>query len=354
MALFEHKRHELLANSFERPQNTLPWQWWIVFVALILLVGLRYEVGGDWYSYLARVERVPEDLSDVQWWFVDPGYHFLERLSVKLGWGIFGVNLIGGGLFSAGVVVFCRHLPRPWLALAVAVPYLIIVLGMGYSRQGIALGLAMIGIVALGQGHVGKFLFWVLIGATFHKSAVVLLPLAALVAMRRGFTNLLWLVAITLVTLGAYVTLLHDAVGWLVWSYLEDDKYHSEGALIRLTMTALPAAFLLWNRKRFGFNPAQERLWLWCSVAAIGLVCLYFLNPAFATPLDRLGLYLLPLQLLVFSYLPEILGARHGKNTVWVVAVLTYYALVEFVWLHFSNSAASWIPYKFYPFEGLF
>ena len=36
---------------------------------------------------------------------------------------------------------FVRRQPMPWLGLLVAIPYLVIVVGMGYSRQAIALGL---------------------------------------------------------------------------------------------------------------------------------------------------------------------------------------------------------------------
>ena len=94
---------------------------------------------------------------------------------------------MAGGIFAIGLVFFCRNLPRPWLALAVAVPYLVIVVAMGYTRQGVALGLAMLGLVALGKKGTGWFVFWVMLAATFHKTAVLLLPLAALAAAHNRF-----------------------------------------------------------------------------------------------------------------------------------------------------------------------
>ena len=72
----------------------------------------------------------------------------LNWLSIQMDWGILGVNLIGGAIFAFGLVAFCRRQPRPWLALAVAIPYLVIVVAMGYSRQGIAL--------ALGDAWLGR------------------------------------------------------------------------------------------------------------------------------------------------------------------------------------------------------
>ncbi len=61
-------------------------------------------------------------------------------------------------------------------------PYLINIVAMGYTRQSVALGFAMIGLAALGEQRVRRFVLWVLVGALFHKSAVLLLPIAALAA----------------------------------------------------------------------------------------------------------------------------------------------------------------------------
>ena len=91
-------------------------------------------------------------------------------------WGIYGVNLMCGVFFATGLVVFCRHQRLPWLALAVSVPYMLIVVAMGYSRQGVALGIAMLGLTALGRGSTLWFILWVVFAATFHKSAVFLHP----------------------------------------------------------------------------------------------------------------------------------------------------------------------------------
>ncbi len=44
----------------------------------------------------------------------------------------------------SGLVQFCRKQPLPWLALAVAAPFIIIVVGMGYTRQSVALGFILL------------------------------------------------------------------------------------------------------------------------------------------------------------------------------------------------------------------
>lgn len=222
-----------------------------------------------------------------------------------------------------------------------AVPYLIIVVGMGYTRQGIAIGLAMLGLVALGRQRMVKFVVWVLLGATFHKSAVLLLPIAALAATRKRLWTAFW---VAVIVAGAYFVFLESSVDALYAGYIEA-AYESQGALIRLLMNAVPAVILLLWRRHFEMTLAQMRLWMWFSLISLVLLVSYFLTPA-STALDRMALYMLPLQLAVFAHIPEVFGRRKARNEVFVMAILLYYAAIQFVWLNFATHARYWLPYQ--------
>lgn len=323
--------------------------WFLVAVALALLIGLRVEVGGDWFNYFNYLEiAASEDLVTLLA-REDPGYMLLNWLSFQLGAGVFGANLFGGLFFSIGLVVFCRRLPRPWLALAVAVPYTVIVVGMGYSRQGIALGFAMLGLVALARRSTLWFVVWVVLGATFHKSAVLLLPISALASSRNRYWTAMWVGVVAGV---AYYVLLADAVDALVTNYI-DAEYQSQGALIRLVMNALPAAILLAWPKRFWFSAGELQLWRWFAIISLVLLAILLATPA-STAVDRVALYMLPLQMVVFSHLPDVIGTRGQRNAQVVFAVLLYYAAVQFVWLNFATHATYWLPYRFLPLEASF
>ncbi|MCX7032362.1 MAG: EpsG family protein, partial [Arenimonas sp.] len=88
-----------------------------------------------------------------------------------------------------------------------------------------------------------------------------------------------------------------------------------------------------------------RKLWLWIAVFAV--VCLPLVGLA-STAVDRVALYLIPLQLFVFSRIP-LLATTVKMRTFLVVAVIAYYALVQFVWLNFATHAYGWVPYKFMP-----
>jgi uncharacterized protein (DUF983 family) len=313
---------------------------------LVLLIGLRYQVGGDWGSYEAHyLNLLGVPLQEVLE-KSDPGYYLLVWLVGKVNGGVYLVNLVCAGLFSLGLVVFCRQQPRPWLALAVAVPYLVIVLGMGYTRQGVALGLAMLGMVGLARQSNLRFVFFLALAATFHKSAVLLVPLAMLATP----SNRLW-TAFWVGTSGAllYWVLLADSVQGLMINYVEA-QYQSEGATVRIAMNAVPAALLLVLRKRLAGSQAERNLWTLMALAALTTVGALLVSPS-STAVDRMALYLIPLQLYVFSRLPDLL-AQGSERRYWVLAVVGYSAVVLFVWLNFAAHSKYWLPYQFYPLVG--
>ena len=55
-------------------------------------------------------------------------------------------------------------------------PVLGVVFAMGATRQAAALGLFFIAIVSLINGSRIKYIVWICIAMTFHKSAVILMP----------------------------------------------------------------------------------------------------------------------------------------------------------------------------------
>jgi hypothetical protein len=339
-------RHQVDAATGLRSVK-LDGAWIAVVLALSVLIGFRFEVGGDWANYVGQVFNARYAPIATVLEGKDPGYQLLNWVGAQTDWDIFGVNLIGGTIFSIGLAVFCRSLPRPWLALAVAVPYLVIVVAMGYSRQGIALGLAMLGLMALGRGSVGWFLFWVVLGAAFHKSAVILLPIAALASTRNRYWTFLW---VGVAALAAYMLMLEQAVESLLNRYIET-QYASQGAMIRLLMNALPAAILLLWRRDFEFAEVEALLWRWFAIISLAMLGLFIVSPS-STAVDRIALYMLPLQLVVFAHLPDVLGKRANLSpSVVMTMVLFYYTAVLFVWLNYAVNALDWLPYKFYLLE---
>ena len=333
-----------------KPSLTSKWpaQWQLMFVVLVMMIGLRHQVGGDWQNYANHIteagyQSIAQTVSTG-----DPAYSLLNWLAARMDLGPYFVNTVCAVLFAWGLVVFCRVQPRPWLALVVAVPYLVTVVAMGYTRQGTAIGLAMLGLAALSDRKILRFVVFVALAATFHKSAVILMPLAILAGTRQKLWTAFW---VALSSVLFYVLFLRESVDALTVNYI-GAQYDSSGAAIRVAMNAVPATLFLWFRRRFVMPQVERSFWTWMSLGALAFVGLLVVSPS-STAVDRVALYWIPLQLFVLSRLPSALGPRNGQNAFWVRAVAAYSAAVLFVWLFFATHAFAWLPYQFYPWVAL-
>jgi hypothetical protein len=321
---------------------------WPGFLALLLfltlLIGLRDGVGGDWGNYLPSIERafglsVPEILQQDE-----PGYALLNWIGANWGGGVYLVNTVCGLIFSIGLLRFCRAQPRPWLALTLAFPYLITVVAMGYSRQGVAIGLELLGLLALERGRLLQFLAWIALASTFHRTVLVLLILpASTLSPRLRFSQLIRLVLLAGAGFGLYSAFLASDLDYYQSGYI-DAGYQSQGALIRVALCLLPALLFLLKRRRFRLPPDAQRLWTLISLlavaAAIGLVTV-----ASSTAVDRIALYLIPLQLYVGSRIPDarLFGISPAS---WSRLLVLFSLAVLLVWLLFAAHAFAWLPYR--------
>lgn len=317
--------------------------WWSVGLLFAVMIGLRHEVGGDWFNYLDHFKATSYLRFSEVFEKGDPGHYFLNWLAARLGGNVYWVNLLYACVLMWGTVVFCRKQPWPWLALLVAVPYMLIVVGMGYSRQAVALGFALVGLVALGEHRIRVFVVCIVLGALFHKSAVLLLPIAALANSRNRFLTA-GMVGVTSLLL-YYLLLSEDADA--LWTNYVEAQMQSQGAQIRVLMNAVPAGLMLLFGKRLAPDPQQRRLWT--LIALMALLCLPLVSLA-STAVDRVALYLIPLQLFVFSRLPLLAGSSVRVRTGLVLSVIGYYAAAQFVWLNFATHSQYWVPYQFGPF----
>jgi len=320
--------------------------WNVFTVILALMIGLRHEVGADWPNYQENRKYFASlDFNDTLTGLgsSDPAFAVLSWISPAFG-GDYFVNLVCAVLFTWGLVSFCRIQTDRWIALTVAIPYLVIVVAMGYTRQGVAIGLSMLALVALNNKQVVKFLLWIAAAATFHKSAVILIPLALFSGSRQRFSTILGIAVIAPLT---FILFLQESVDRLIENYVVDGM-ESSGALIRVTMNALPAVVFLLFRHRFRLVAGENRFWVWMSVGALLFLPVFAVSPS-STAVDRVALYWIPIQIFVWSRLPTALSVGPRSSALIRFLVTALSAAVLLVWLLFATHAPAWLPYRFYP-----
>lgn len=327
-----------------RQLKLIPW----IFIGFIfiLLIGFRHEVGGDWINYIGHYENMMGMTREDALKRDDPGHQFLNWLSYKWDLGVYGTNLVYGTIFIIGLVKFSRQMTYPWLTVVVSVPYLITVVAMGYSRQGVAIGLFLLAVTYLDKGKFVIYIVLIMIAALFHKTALLLLPLGVFLY---GKGILLRILMMFPVFYGGWDLLLADQQDKLWENYVEA-QMQSDGAKIRVAMNLIPSLLFLIYRKEWKRSYPDYKFWFWIALGSIVFVTLV----GFAsTAVDRVALYFIPIQLVVFSRLPY-LARRQISPSVTKVLIVIGYALVLFVWLNFATHSFAWIPYQNLLFLELF
>ena len=143
-----------------------------IFIFLVLFIGLRHEVGVDWFQYMTHVYTDPTEYLREK-----PGYFLITSFSQINNLGLYGINFFSAAIFSFGLIYFCRNLRNPNFALISAYPYFIVVVAMGFVTQSCALGFELIGLTLYQKKNVTGFILMIALASTFHNTSLVLLSI---------------------------------------------------------------------------------------------------------------------------------------------------------------------------------
>jgi hypothetical protein len=315
-------------------------------VLLVVLIGLRFQVGGDWLTYeriFLEVNRV--DLATALT-LGDPLYNLLNWLIGSVGGDIWHVNLVCATIFTYGLIRFCRTLPYPAVGFVSAVPYLVIVVGMGFTRQATAIGCLM----AAMASYKGQLNFRVLaafiIALGFHKSVIFAALCFAFSSTRNRTAN---------VVVGVFVIALLGAIfvfgsiDRFVDVYIESEM-QSGGATIRLALSWLITFAYFIFLDRSGLLGERHKLWRNFGLVSLALIPIYFYSVS-STAVDRIGFLLLPFQLMVFGYLPLITRRLSALTYPLIAAIVGFNFALLYIWLFLADNAPFWLPYRNVLFE---
>ncbi len=327
--------HYVRRNSTERIS------YFVLIALTAAFIGLRYEVGADWGNYLRMREGFDFQSLSVALTLTDPGYAFLNWMSARLGIGMWLINLVCAALFMIGLGRLALAQPNPSLAILVAVPYLVIVVAMGYTRQAAAIGIACYAIADASERRVWRLIVLIGIAALFHKSAIFVLAMMLIPVFRKNlFIGIVGFIGMA----GMLSIFMASSSDRFVDVYITAGM-QSEGAAIRIAMNVIAALVFFAFYKRFEFTPFQAAYWstnaILALVSVLGLATL-----AASTAVDRLSLFLIPMQIVIFSRLPYALGSQRRALPSALIGVIAYSFLVQFIWLSFADKRKSWIPYS--------
>jgi hypothetical protein len=316
----------------------------MAFGALLLVVaiGLRDRVGVDWINYLRAWEGAATRSlgSFLDYRPGDPVFYSLLWGLRSIGWPYWSLNFLCAIPFAWGLVRFARQQPNAWLAVAIAVPYLVIVIAMSTTRQATAIGFVFFALVSFKHGNSKGFVVWTLIAAAFHSSAILVLPFAGLSLTKSRFQSIALL---TICAVGGYF-ILGSTFGDYSRDYLQRYTVTSSGTIYRILMNVVPAIIYLLVSKRLPFPEQERTLWRNFAFLAIASVPLLFVIQS-TTALDRLLLYAFPMQIMMLAWLPYLFRGRAQQLGI-ILLILIYLGLQQYVFFNYALNSYAYIPYR--------
>jgi hypothetical protein len=216
---------------------------------------------------------------------------------------------------------------------------LVIVIGMSGARQSMALGFLFLALNAFEDGRLIRVAALTIIGALFHSSLILMLPLLLFSYNEKSVQRVAMLCLILIIFIFEF-----QSAFTVYAARYSSLKIQSGGLIYRLGMNGLAAILFLIFRQKLGFTEHQARLWRNFSICTLALVVLALVLPS-STAVDRFLLYLFPLQFAVLGRLPGALVPERSPSFV-TVAVIGYAALVQMMFLNFGTYSTYYVPYR--------
>lgn len=321
-------------------------------IYLFVFVGFRYQVGGDWYNYIYFYDLTRYSSLNAVILGGDPGYNLLNFLGNSLGYSdtIF-VNVVCAFLILLFLTKLALKLKAFWLFFLVYYPYHIVVVSNGYTRQAVAISICLWGVYKLLQNKRKKFIFFILLAAMFHKTAIVFFLLFPVVFLYYIKNNLKYLMAIYSFFSFILIVFLLNFLGMQESNiYLQgNEEMSSKGFFVRWTYHVIPLIiFYKYNNffKTYYYYPILQYL-------SFLILLLFPLGFVFSTLADRFNLYLIFFDVFVlcssFFYISEY------EKRLLVAVLIVFYSLQMFIWFFYGEWAMkAWVPYKNYITNYLF
>jgi hypothetical protein len=315
----------------------------ITAFAFFLFLGFRYRVSADWEDYVRLFDRDSAAGLGSVMAHRDLAYRLLDALAGRLGLGFWAVNAVGAAIFSTGLVAFAQVQRRPAVALTIAIPVLILMVGMNFHRQMIAFGLLMWAWSRLERDPWWRPAALVAAAGLFHWSALIFLPLTAVSFVRKPIPAryLLVAAAISGLAAAAFLAAFPAVADYINFGY-------SRGAPFRAVPTILALTIYLLAGRRLAL-PDQEAPYLsWFAAVGVFGLCIM---PVIISAADRLILYPILLQMVIFSRTPDLFAPGPARKIVGA-AIVAAAVLMAAVWLAFSSGyRACMTPYRSFLLE---
>jgi len=308
---------------------------------LIVFIGFRMEIGGDWINYLVLHDAIRN--YGTFWTAIiltEPGYGVINYLIGGEN-GIYFVNAICAVIFCTGLYFFCSRLKYPIFSLTILLPYTVFVVATGYTRQATALGIIMVAYNFFVREKYKSFVLFGFLSLLFHKTGFIVLFLYPFKFVRKETIIKYVTIFFPIVILVSILVL--GKFSYLLDIYGDNAEVSSAGGIYRHIMNVVPAMIFIAYHNFFYKESFSVYKLLW--FLSVGSISLFFIGFMFSTLADRFGLYFGVIQMIVY---PIFLNKFVFKDRLLVLfLIVIFYLIFMIYWFSTSQWAdCCWKNYK--------
>ena len=318
----------------------------ILSIILIIFVGLRYEVGGDWVPYAtiyyeAQFYNLINLINNQQ----DSLYYILNYFIAMSGFenGFVFVNIIISFFSFITFYKFINYNKLNFLSFVIFYPFIVIIL-MGFVRQSIALGFLFLILSNNLEKNQKKNLLFAFLASQFHYSGYLLflipifVSLTKLKLLLKPLNLIIFLIMLLIFYIYVFPIFLFKL--WVFDYYIDE----SLGGLYKNFPILIASLIFIFSYLSI-FKEIENRNFYF-TLSIFSVLC-YLSIFIFGSLSDRILVYSLPLLVLTLSKIYDFIDLSYLK-ILYYFSIITAFLLFMIVWFIFGNSSEAWIPYNLY------
>ena len=316
----------------------------LLFILVSLFLSFRsIEIGPDWFSYKELFQN------QINFPFIhsitigDPAYFGLTWIVRRFTDDIFFVNFLMAFITMFFYYMFCKFQKYSTFSFFIGLPFLILFI-INFPRQAAAMTIIAYSMKHILCGNKREYLLFLLLAMLFHKTAIVFLVLLIDNLEKFKLKNVLLLgLAIT----SFFVLFVSKFLSGYILNF--STLMQSNAAHIKGIIYLLPAVAYLIFYKQISNVMSSEEIFIIkrLSMIIIFSYFLIFLHPFLYNAMDRLFIYFLPVEVLIFgNYM--IRAIKGNQILLYMSMIIVYKFVLFFAWLFLGNKSSFFVPFEFY------
>lgn len=317
----------------------------------VFIAGVRYSIGTDYFSYIDGFKRISFS-QNIRWTDVEFGFAWLNLFLTRLGLGPQSI------MFASSLIMFCfisKALLKKRDVISVGLGALTFMLlfyqaSFNVIRLMIAISIFLYNITNVENRNLLKYLFFTVLAASFHITAIVTLPIYWLFGFI-GIEKSLYKRLLLYMVSGLLIIYFNPILSWILLklnitslSYYENyigNSDQSIGLGIKKIIIYLP--LLIPGVFMFQKYKEQDRNFnIYYSLLVIGVI-IKGLATFRLTYVDRIGDYFIIAAVMVIPVYIRVL--KKNKNYLFITGIF-FYLIYFWVYIYFIHQQHGTVPYQ--------